>query len=267
MSEFVRIECLGREVNIEFDWVARHNPGTLLVFLHEGLGSLAMWRGFPKALCEAAGCRGLVYSRPGYGQSSPLWPDRQWPLEFMHIEAREILPRVLAALGIDAAADPPVLVAHSDGASIALIYASTHPEQLSGIVAMAPHITVETVTIKSIAKIRDEFQCGELPVRLGKYHSDVQGVFWGWATAWLQPQFADWDIRSLLSPIKCPMLLIQGLDDQYGSMAQIDGILAALPMAATLKLSHCAHSPHIDQAAAVTEAIGHFLSTTRPNIQ
>ena len=109
MSEFVRIECLGREVNIEFDWVARHNPGTLLVFLHEGLGSLAMWRGFPQALCEAAGCRGLVYSRPGYGRSSALWPDRQWPLDFMHIEAREILPRVLTALAIDTAIDPPVL--------------------------------------------------------------------------------------------------------------------------------------------------------------
>jgi pimeloyl-ACP methyl ester carboxylesterase len=266
MSEFVRIECHGRDVTIEYDWVAPHSPGVLLVFLHEGLGSVAMWRGFPKALCEAAGCRGLVYSRPGYGRSSSLWPDDQWPLEFMRIEAREILPRLLTALDIDTATDPPVLLGHSDGASIALIYASTHPEQVSGIVAMAPHIMVEAVTVSSIASLHDEFLCGELPARLGKYHSNVQGAFWGWATVWLQPQFREWDIRSLIGSIKCSTLLIQGFDDQYGSMAQIDDILAALPMATAMKLRHCAHSPHIDQAAAVSEAISHFLLTMRTGI-
>jgi pimeloyl-ACP methyl ester carboxylesterase len=267
MSEFVRIECRGRDMNIEYDWIAPRNLGLLLVFLHEGLGSLAMWRDFPKALCEAVGCRGLVYSRPGYGRSSSFWPDRQWPVDFMHFEGGEILPRVLAALDIDTATDPPVLVGHSDGASIALICASTHPQQVSGIVAMAPHIMVEALTVKSIASIRDAFLCGDLAARLGKYHSDVHGVFWGWATVWLQPEFLDWDIRSLLSSIKCPTLLIQGSEDQYGSMAQIDGILAALPMTSALKLSHCAHSPHIDQAAAVTAAIGRFLLTIRPGIQ
>ena len=267
MSELVRIEYQGRDVNIEYDWVAPQNLGLLLVFLHEGLGSLAMWRGFPKALCEAAGCRGLVYSRPGYGRSSSLWPDRQWPLEFMHIEAREILPRLLAALDINTATDPPVLLGHSDGASIALICAGTHSEQVSGIVAMAPHIMVEAVTVTSIASLRDEYLCGELPARLAKYHSNVHGAFWGWATVWLQPQFPAWDIRSLISSIKCPVLLIQGLDDQYGSMAQIDGILAVLPTAAAMKLGDCAHSPHIDQAAAVTKAISHFLSTMRTGIQ
>jgi pimeloyl-ACP methyl ester carboxylesterase len=267
MSEFVRIECRGRDINIEYDLISPQNSGPLVVFLHEGLGSLAMWRGFPRALCEAVGCRGLVYSRLGYGRSSSLWPDRQWPIDFMHFEGREILPRVLAALDIDAATDPPVLVGHSDGASIALICASTHPQQVSGIVAIAPHIMVEAVTVKSIASISDEFLYGDLPHRLGKYHSDVQGVFWGWATVWLRPQFLDWDIRPLLGSIKCPMLLIQGFDDQYGSMAQIDGILAALPRTSALRLSHCAHSPHIDQAAAVTAAIGRFLLTIRPDIQ
>jgi pimeloyl-ACP methyl ester carboxylesterase len=264
MSEFVRIECRGRDINIEYDWIAPQNPGPLLVFLHEGLGSVAMWRGFPKSLCEAVGCRGLVYSRPGYGRSSSFWPDRQWPVDFMHVEGRETLPRVLAALGINTATDPPVLVGHSDGASIALIFASAHPDRAIGVVAMAPHIMVEAVTVKSIADIREEFLCGNLRGRLAKYHSDVQGVFWGWATVWLQPQFPDWDIRSLLSSITCPLLLIQGFDDQYGSMAQIDGILAALPMSSALKLGKCAHSPHIDQAAAVSEAIGRFLSTLRP---
>jgi pimeloyl-ACP methyl ester carboxylesterase len=267
MSEFVRIEYHGRNVNIEYDWITPHSPGMLLVFLHEGLGSLAMWRDFPKALCEAADCRGLVYSRPGYGGSSSLWPERQWPLEFLHIEAREILPRLLTALDIDTATDPPVLLGHSDGASIALIYAGTRPEQVSGIVAMAPHIMVEAVTVTSIASLRDEFLRGELPGRLGKYHSNVHGAFWGWVTVWLQPQFPAWDIRSLIGSIKCPALLIQGFDDQYGSMAQIDGILAALPMATAMKLSHCAHSPHIDQAAAVTEAVSHFLLTMRTGIR
>jgi pimeloyl-ACP methyl ester carboxylesterase len=261
MSDLVRIECHGRDVNIEYEWVAPQNPGKLLVFLHEGLGSLAMWRGFPKALCEATRCRGLVYSRPGYGRSSSLWPERQWPFEFMHIEACEVLPRVLTALGIDAATNPPVLVGHSDGASIALLYASAHPTRVSAIVAMAPHIMVEAVTVKSIAKIRDEFLGGELPRRLSKYHNNVQGAFWGWATVWLQPQFLDWNIRSQLSSIKSPILLIQGFDDQYGSMAQIDGILAALPMAQAVKLGNCAHSPHIDQSGAVTEAISRFIST------
>jgi pimeloyl-ACP methyl ester carboxylesterase len=266
VSEFVRIECCGRDMNIEYAWIAPQNTGLLLVFLHEGLGSLTMWRAFPHALCEAAGCRGLVYSRPGYGRSSSLWPDRRWPIDFMHIEAREILPRVLAALCIDITTDPPVLVGHSDGASIALIFASSHPEQVSGMVAMAPHIMVEAVTVKSIAAIRAEFLRGDLPVRLAKYHCDVQSVFWGWSTVWLHPQFPDWDIRPLLSSIRCPTLLIQGFDDQYGSMAQIDGILAVLPMASALKLTRSAHSPHIDQAAAVTEAIGRFLLTIRPGV-
>jgi pimeloyl-ACP methyl ester carboxylesterase len=144
----------------------------------------------------------------------------------MHVEAREILPRVLSSLSIDTTGDPPVLVGHSDGASIALIHAAAFPDKVAGIVAMAPHIFVEPLTVQSIANIRDKFLTGDLPVRLGKYHRDVQSVFWGWAGVWLRAEFAQWEIQSLLSS-RVPALLIQGLDDEYGTTAQIQGILDA----------------------------------------
>jgi pimeloyl-ACP methyl ester carboxylesterase len=177
----------------------------------------------------------------------------------MHVEAREILPHVLSKLGIDSIADPPVLVGHSDGASIALIYAGAFPDDVAGIVAMAPHIFVEPLTVESIAKIRDQFLAGDLPARLGKYHRDVQSVFWGWAGVWLRAEFAHWEIQSLLSSMRVPALLIQGLDDEYGTTAQIQGILDANSSAMAVMLNDCGHSPHVDQPSAVIDATRRFL--------
>jgi pimeloyl-ACP methyl ester carboxylesterase len=265
-TPFVRVAVRGQEVNLEYRWIKRHNPGPLLVFLHEGLGSVSLWREFPHTLCEATGCGGLIYSRAGYGNSSPFWPAKTWPVDFMHVEAREFLPQVLASLDIDSTAHPPVLVGHSDGASIALIYASAFPDKVAGIVAMAPHTFVEPLTVESIAKIRDKFLAGDLPSRLGKYHRDVESVFWGWAGVWLRPEFARWEIQSLLTSIRAPVLLIQGLDDEYGTTAQIDGLLKTNSSATGLALGVCGHSPHIDQPGPVIAAIGRFLSTISPRV-
>ena len=202
---------------------------------------------------------GLVYSRAGYGNSSPFWPARHWPVDFMHVEAREILPRVLSCLGIDTTADPPVLVGHSDGASIALIHAAAFPDKVAGIVAMAPHIFVEPLTVESIANIRDKFLTGDLPVRLGKYHRDAQSVFWGWAGVWLRAEFAQWEIQSLLSSIRAPTLLIQGLDDEYGTTAQIQGILDAHSFATAVTLLVRSLTPCRPGLTVVAHATGRFL--------
>jgi pimeloyl-ACP methyl ester carboxylesterase len=253
------IHFRGKTLQLEYAWVSPENRGPLIVFLHEGLGSLPMWRAFPEALCKAVGCRGLVYSRCGYGQSSPLWPDRGWPVQFMHVEACEILPRFFAALGVDTAISPPVLFGHSDGASIAIIYASSFPDRLSAVIAAAPHIFVEELTVASIAETRRRFTDTDLHRRLKKYHRDVDYAFWGWAGVWLNPEFLKWNIEALLPHLSCPALLVQGYDDEYGTMHQIDGIAAAAARADVLKLAHCGHSPHLDQPNALIAAVAEFL--------
>jgi pimeloyl-ACP methyl ester carboxylesterase len=259
MSERVSIDLDGGRADIEYALLMPMNPGPLLVFLHEGLGSIATWRRFPQELCEATCCRGLVYSRPGYGESTLARSEQDWPVDFMHVEARTTLPKLLVALGIDSVADPPVLVGHSDGGSIALIHAGLFPDQVAGVVAMAPHIFVEPVTVESIAALRDRFLASDLSARLGKYHRDIQTVFSQWSTIWLRPEFLNWNIRSHLSSIHCPVLLIQGYDDEYGTMAQIDGILNTVPSAIAVRLAKCGHSPHVDQRERVLDAIRPFM--------
>jgi pimeloyl-ACP methyl ester carboxylesterase len=259
-DSLVRLEIGDRYLDLEYALIARDNPGPLLIFLHEGLGSVALWRTFPQLLCEATGCRGLVYSRCAYGRSSPFWPSQNWPVDFMQAEGRELLPKFLSALGIDPESDPPVLVGHSDGASIALIYAAIFPSSVAGVVAMAPHIFVEPLTIASIAKTRDKYLTGELSARLAKYHNDIQEVFWGWTDVWLRPAFKDWNIQPILCKVQCPVLLIQGWDDDYGTMAHVDGLLSQVAKSTALKLRDCGHSPHLDQTALAIEAIGRFLT-------
>jgi pimeloyl-ACP methyl ester carboxylesterase len=248
-------------IELEYAWIFPENPGPLIVFLHEGLGSLPMWRGFPRALCAAAGCRGLVYSRAGYGQSSPLWPERNWPVEFMREEAREILPSFLTAVGVDTASNPPVLFGHSDGASIALIYAGSFPDRLSALIAVAPHIFVEDLTVASIAETRQRALDTDLLQRLKKYHGNVDHVFWGWAGVWLKPEFRRWNIEEFLEHLQCPTLLVQGYDDHYGTMRQIDSIAAAARHARLVKLPDCGHSPHVDQPDALISASHDFIGS------
>jgi pimeloyl-ACP methyl ester carboxylesterase len=258
-SRFADVAYGGKELQLEYTWVLPDNPGPLIVFLHEGLGSLQMWRGFPHALCAAVGCRGMVYSRCGYGASTPLWPDGNWPVEFMHTEAREILPRFLAAVDVDTTRNPPVLLGHSDGASVALIYACSFPDKLSGLIAAAPHIFVEDITVASIAQTRQRFMDTDLPQRLKKYHRNVDHAFWGWANVWLRPDFLYWTIEALLRNLACPTLLVQGWEDQYGTMRQVDHIAAAANLVRMLKLADCGHSPHVDQRDAFIAAVADYF--------
>ena len=224
-----------------------------LVFLHEGLGSAALWRDFPGKVAARLGARALVYSRFGYGQSSGLLTKRT--PEFMHTEALEILPRLLDRLGIER----PLLVGHSDGASIAIIHAGSPGHPVHGLVLMAPHVNIEPFNIESIARVRESYETTDLKQRLAKYHARVDDAFLGWADAWLDPTFRTWSIEEYVDHIAAPMLLIQGMDDEYGTLAQLDCIEAHARVSTTrLVLENCRHSPHRDQEAAVIDAIVAF---------
>ena len=262
---FARVSHGDRQVALEYRWVGAGHPGApLLVFLHEGLGSASMWRDFPARLCAAGGFRGLVYSRPGYGRSTPRPHDERWSPGYMHEQAREVLPAFLAAAGVEAAADPPWLFGHSDGASIALIYAATYPESLAGLVVLAPHIFVEDLSVHSIEQAKVAYRSTDLRGRLARHHEDVDSAFWGWNNIWLDPAFRHWNIQALLASIRVPVLALQGHNDEYGTMAQLDGLAARVPQAEVLKLEDCAHSPHRDRPDAVTQATIEFIGRHQP---
>ena len=264
-SSFVEIEWRGKRVRIEHAFIAptlshaqgeRDSGAPLLVFLHEGLGSLAMWRDFPQALCDAAGVRGLVWSRPGYGRSTPRAPEEAWDLDFMHRQAHEVLPALLAALGV---AEPVWLLGHSDGGSIALLHAAKFSERTAGAIVLAPHILVEDLSVASIAKAKTAYETTDLKQRLAKYHDDPDSAFWGWNRIWLHPPFKQWSIEDEIASIAGPLLAVQGLDDEYGTLEQIRGIARRVPQAALLELPQCGHSPHKDQPQAVIEAVARFI--------
>lgn len=245
---------------------SKHSNAPELVFLHEGLGSVAMWRGWPALLCEQLGCQGWVYSRQGYGQSDAV-PHVRGPSgqangqrhgrllpDYMHREALEVLPALLQALAIER----PVLLGHSDGGTIALIHASHF--DVAGCVVMAPHVMVEDMSVSAITAARDAYLSGPLRQRLAPYHAHVDCAFWQWNEVWLSDSFRAFDIRPELNGISAPLLVIQGESDPYGTMAQIDDIARAVPHAQRLKLPHCGHSPHRDQPKAVALAVQAFLN-------
>lgn len=242
--------------DIEFQWVGDPSSPATLVFLHEGLGSVSLWKDFPDTLSRACGVRGLVYSRAGYGRSTPRPHDERWDVDFMHRHAREALPSLLEALGVQA---PYALFGHSDGGSIALIHAAAFPQRVSAAVVLAPHILVEEFGLKSIREARMAYLEGDLRTRLARHHADVDSAFWGWNDIWLDPRFEAWSIEDLLPAIRCPVLAIQGHDDPYGTMAQIEGIADRVPGTRLLKLDACGHSPHRDQPAAVIEGACRML--------
>jgi pimeloyl-ACP methyl ester carboxylesterase len=253
----VAFEAAGRRLEIEHRFVdgPAHDPSApLVVFLHEGLGSASMWRDFPDRLCAAGGLRGLVFSRPGYGASTPRAPDEHWGADFMQRQAIDVLPPFFAALGIDVEREPPWLFGHSDGGSIALIHAATYPTHVAGIVAVAPHLDVERFGVDEIAKTRVAYLETDLRGKLARHHADVDSAFWGWNDVWLSAPFSHFDIHALLPAIRCPVLAIQGCDDQYGTMRHIDGIRDALPATTLLRLERCAHSPHRDRPDDVIAA-------------
>ncbi len=241
--------------------------GPTLVFLHEGLGSVRMWRDWPSRLCTQLGCAGLVYSRQGYGQSDPV-PDVRGPSgqtdggrhgrllpDYMHREAFEVLPALLQALGIER----PVLLGHSDGGTIALLHASRF--EVRGCIVMAPHIMVEPISLQAIQLARQAFEQGALRERLAGYHADVDCAFWQWNDVWLSEGFRSFDIRADLHAIQAPLLAIQGVDDPYGTLAQIEDIAQAVPHTRLLTLPVCGHSPHRDQSETVVKAVADFMDS------
>ena len=239
-------------------------PGTCagapaIVMLHEGLGSISLWRDFPEKIAAATGCTVLAYSRHGYGQSDVL--DAPRLVEYMHREALDVLPELLDVMRINR----PVLVGHSDGASIALIHAAAHSDPrtgVRGVVAMAPHVFVEDVSVKSIAEAKAAFETTDLPQKLARHHADSAKTFYGWNDIWLHADFRAWNIEACLSSIRCPLMALQGIDDEYGSMAQLEAIAAQAGGPVELvKLAACKHSPHRDQPEATLAAITRFVAS------
>jgi|HubBroStandDraft_1064217.scaffolds.fasta_scaffold00100_8 pimeloyl-ACP methyl ester carboxylesterase len=246
------VDGVGLEVA---SWPGAGDP---ILMLHEGLGSVSMWRDFPERLALATGRDVVAWSRRGYGQSDP--PARPLDPDYMHAEA-ESLPAVMDALGIGRAH----LFGHSDGASIALIAAAFRPERVASLVLEAPHVLVEQRTVDSIAAVRKVHQTTDLGIRLGRHHRDADRVFRAWSDIWLDRRFRDWNIEGLLARVTAPALLIQGLDDEYGTLDQLDRIERALPRTRRLDLARCGHSPHRDQPQAVLAAIVAFLAEPVPS--
>ena len=224
-----------------------------LVMLHEGLGSVAMWRDFPQKLADSLRLRVLVYSRQGYGQSAPLAAPRT--VSYMHDEALIVLPQLLQRLHIER----PLLFGHSDGGSIALIHASSNP--VRGVIALAPHVFVEDLSVKSIAAARLTYESTNLRERLARYHTDVDGVFWGWNDIWLHPDFRGWNIEALLPNIQSPVLVIQGQQDEYGTEKQLRAIARGAGDVKLALLPNCGHSPHRDQPTQVLEVVRTWMNT------
>jgi pimeloyl-ACP methyl ester carboxylesterase len=260
MTQLIDIVVRGHTYAIEYAWVGTPSSSApLMLFLHEGLGSVAMWRDFPEQLCQQGGFTGLVFSRSGYGRSMPRLADEQWPMDQLRIQAHEHLPALLTALGIDPAVREPWLFGHSDGGSIALLYAAQYPDAIAGLIVLAPHIVIEPISLDSIRSAKVSYETTVLKERLSKFHDDVDSAFYGWNDMWLNPAFTVCDIHQHLASISCPVLAIQGVDDIYGTMAQIDGIKAAVPHTQLLKLPDCGHSPHREQAESVKTAVMAFV--------
>jgi len=243
---------------IEYDFVHASSAGApVMIFLHDGLGSLSMWKDFPSRVAHATGCNALLYSRYGYGQSDALTASRH--VDFMHDEALKALPELLDRLEVRR----PILFGHSDGGSIALIHAGGSGRPVAGVIAMAPHVVVEDISIRSIKAAKQSYETTNLKDRLRRYHAHPDSAFWGWNDIWLRPEFRNWNIEEFLPPITCPILAIQGEDDEYGTMQQIDLIAQFASNVDLLKLTDCRHSPHFDQPEAVIEAVTRFVDRIR----
>ena len=240
-------------VRLECRWVGpAPDVAPSIVMLHEGLGCVALWRDFPERLAEATGCGVFLYSRQGYGGSDPCPLPR--PLDVMEREASEVLPQLLDAIGFRRG----LLFGHSDGASIATIYAgSAGDHRVRGLMLMAPHFFVEEKSLERIARAREKFESGDLRSRLAKYHGEnVDCAFRGWNDVWLDPAFRDWDILEHVAHIRVPLLIIQGENDEYGTNAQIEAAVeeAYSPVEVAL-IAGAGHAPHLDCAE---ETLGHM---------
>lgn len=241
--------------DIELQWIPGPVDRPLVVFLHEALGSVSLWRDFPQRLCEAVDCPGLVYSRRGHGRSHPRVPAR-YEADYLEREAQQVLPALLDALGV---APGYVLFGHSDGASIALLHADAFADRVRGAIVLAPHVFVEDVTVAGVQAAGTAWRSSDLPARLARHHADAASVFERWQQRWLDPSFHGWNVEHRLNDIRCPVLAIQGEGDEYATMAQIDRIAARAPQCEVLKLPACGHSPHRDCASQVIDAARRFV--------
>ncbi len=242
-------------MNLEVLDLPGDSDGPPLLLLHEGLGSVELWRGLPEDLRAATGRRVVAFSRYGHGRSAP--PAQPRTPAFFHDEALRVVPDLRERLRLG----EPVLVGHSDGASIALIHAAAHP--VTGLVLLAPHVFVERVTVDAIRETRESFVGGGLRERMERYHDDVDAAFWGWCDVWLDPAFRDWDLGAETARVTAPTLVIQGADDPYGTLEQVERIEARVPGARRLVLPG-GHSPHLEHRAEVVAAIAAFVAETRP---
>lgn len=242
-------------VELEARWVGPPpDGGPTLVFLHEGLGSITQWRETPERIATAVGRPALVYARQGYGQSTPVAVPR--PLTYMHDEAKRLAEVLAAALISDA-----ILVGHSDGASIALIAAGAGHVVPRALVLIAPHVFVEDVSVASIAAAADAFSAGDLRGKLARHHADVSGAFWGWNRAWLDPDFRAWNLEELLPAISAPTMIVQGTEDEYGTIAQVEAIRAGITGPVTVEMIEGAgHAPFRDAPDRVHVQIASFVS-------
>ena len=250
-----RGEVLVDGKRLETLWIEpadKHRP--TIVMLHEGLGSVALWKDFPQRLASRTGCGILVYSRYGHGNSDQLLEKR--PVEFMHHEGEVVLPELLDKLSIA----KPILLGHSDGGSIALIFAGKYPDQPRALILEAPHVFVEDLSVASITEAKVAYLTTDLPGKLGRYHQHVDATFWGWNDIWLDPQFRSWNIEEYLPVIRCPILCIQGEEDEYGTIAQVKAIQVRVPATEILMLPNCKHSPHCDQTEATLEKMAEYMA-------
>ncbi|KRP94570.1 alpha/beta hydrolase [Bradyrhizobium yuanmingense] len=241
--------------SLEYRWLAPLAPDApTIVMLHEGLGCVGLWGDFPEKLQQATGAGIFAYSRAGYGQSSPVALPR--PLDYMHREALDVLPKLLDMIGFKRG----LLLGHSDGASIATIYAGAHQDhRLNGLVLIAPHFVVEDISIKSIAAIKTTFETTDLKTKLARWHKDVDNAFYGWNGAWLDPDFRDWDISEYLAYIRVPVMIVQGVDDQYGTPRQAEIAQEECYCPVDLKIiAAAAHSPHREAPVPTLDAIMQF---------
>jgi pimeloyl-ACP methyl ester carboxylesterase len=250
-----RGEVLVDGKRLETLWIEQADKDrSTIVILHEGLGSVALWKDFPQLLASRTGCGVLVYSRYGLGNSDRLLEKR--PVKFMHHEGEVVLPELLDKLNITR----PILLGHSDGGSIAIIFAGKYPERPRALVLEAPHVFVEDLSVASIAQAKVAYVTTDLPRKLGRYHQHVDATFWGWNDIWLDPKFRSWNIEEYLPAIRCPVLCIQGEDDEYGTIAQVKAIQSRVPATEIVVLANCKHSPHRDQPEATLEKMVEFVA-------
>lgn len=248
-----RAEVSIDEHTLEFAWVGPDSELAPLVFLHEGLGSIDLWRDFPSLICNESARRGLVFSRFGNGWSDALVEPRR--PDYMHEEATFVLPQLLETLELEV----PVLIGHSDGASIAIIYAGSG-QSVESMILIAPHVWVEGRSIEAISAARQDFDASDRAARMAKYHRDPRATFWGWNDIWLSPAFRDWNLEEFLPSITCPLLLVQGEDDEFGTTAQLDLIESRVSgETERLMVAASGHSPHLLQSDLVMKAITQFL--------